>query len=219
MLSHSLSSVRIGNRRKDWSGTARRRLFGQYVHDEPPTGMITWKSSWHPVGLPILVARRGHVVLGEQVVVRMVFLPLLLLPLLFLLDLLLPLWIANVSTRSDGGALMPVCPVTCAPPYLVGSEHWGRGRLLTRCCCAAWSRQRRVLQAVLALELQVGLLLDLGLVEAVDDGVLALGDEHTLDLRRRRVSRRRAARGRRGPTYFARVLKLSLAPISMLAIP
>lgn len=35
---------------------------------------------------------------------------------------------------------------------------------------------------VLALLLQVGLLLDLGLVEAVDDDVLAGGDEDLLDL-------------------------------------
>lgn len=37
-------------------------------------------------------------------------------------------------------------------------------------------------QAVLALLLEVGVLLDLGLIEAVDDGVLALGDEDLLDL-------------------------------------
>jgi len=37
-------------------------------------------------------------------------------------------------------------------------------------------------QPVVALPLEVGLLLDLCLVEPVDDGVLALGDEDALDL-------------------------------------
>lgn len=37
-------------------------------------------------------------------------------------------------------------------------------------------------QAIVLFLLQVGLLLDLGFVEAIDDGVLALGDEDTLDL-------------------------------------
>ncbi len=42
----------------------------------------------------------------------------------------------------------------------------------------------QLVQAVLALLQEVGLLLDLGLVEAVDDGVLALGDEDLPDLAR-----------------------------------
>lgn len=36
--------------------------------------------------------------------------------------------------------------------------------------------------AIVFFLLQVGLLFDSGLVEAVDDGVLALGDEDSLDL-------------------------------------
>jgi hypothetical protein len=36
---------------------------------------------------------------------------------------------------------------------------------------------------VVLLLLQVGVLFDLGLVESVDDGVFALGDEYLLDLR------------------------------------
>lgn len=41
----------------------------------------------------------------------------------------------------------------------------------------------QLLEAVVTLLFEIGLLLDLCLVEAVDDGVLALRDEHALDLR------------------------------------
>jgi len=48
----------------------------------------------------------------------------------------------------------------------------------------------QLLEAVVTLLFEIGLLLDLCLVEAVDDGVLALRDEHAFDLRADRSSQK-----------------------------
>jgi hypothetical protein len=89
----------------------------------------------------LLVARRRDVLFGEEVVVRMVALPRLLLAL----------------PRYAGLLLLPRVPRRLlAPAQLLGPVE--------------------------ALLLQVRVLLLLGLVEPVDDGVLALGDVDALDL-------------------------------------
>lgn len=103
------------------------------------------RSKLHEVVLPVLitvlVARIRHVVLGEELVVGMVLLPLLLLPLLRLFGLFLaPLELSILVFLA------------------------------------------KLLETILLFLLQVGLLLHLCLVEAVDDGVLALRNEDPLDL-------------------------------------
>lgn len=103
--------------------------------------------SSHEIILPILrtilVTRPLHILLGEDIVIRMVLLPLLLLPLLHHPRLLL------LPDKTRRLVALP-----------------------------------QLLQPILALLLQIRLLLDLGLVEAVDDGVLALRDEDALHLPR-----------------------------------
>jgi hypothetical protein len=94
-----------------------------------------------PILIPVLVARADHVLLGEELVVGVILLPLLLLPLL-----------------GDAGFLL-------LPGLLLGESF-----------------PPQLLETVLLLLAEVGVLLDFGLVEAVDDGVLALGDEDASDL-------------------------------------
>lgn len=115
-----------------------------------------------PVLVAVLVARPGHVLLGEEVVVGVLLLPLLLLPLLGDARLLLFLFCYSSDTR--------------APPD-GDNEDWAypgqpRGLFLLA----------QLPQVVVLLLLQVRVLLHPGLVEPVDDRVLPLRDEYPLDL-------------------------------------
>lgn len=69
----------------------------------------------------------------------------------------------------------------------------------------------QLFQPVVFLLLEVGLFLHLGLVEAVDDGVLSLRNEYPLDLRKGVSIPARQTRQRWLKAYLARVLEGDLA--------
>lgn len=77
-------------------------------------------------------------------------------------------------------------------------------------CCLLFPPQ--FLQVIVPLLFQIGFLLNLGLVETVDDGVLALDDEHALDLWHRRSVFSPHSR-RQGKTDLSLVLEADLADL------
>lgn len=146
-----------------------------------------------PILIAILVTRVGHVILGEQVIVRMILFVLFLLPLLRLPSFFLSLQQQNnVSLRA---------------------KKRGKGRegiLGTYALLLSFLvLHAQLARAVVLFLLEIRLLFDFGLVEAVDDWVLALGDEDSLDLPGISVCSLPA--WDRGDFYLALVLEADLA--------
>lgn len=123
-----------------------------------------------PVGGPVLVAAASHVLLGKDIIVGMILLPLLLLPLLSLS--LLFLFLSDCTNSR-------LAAIACIAAWLGAKEEEPETNpFLLRYPLALV----QLPLAIVLFLLEIGLLLHLGLVEAVDDGVLALGHENALDL-------------------------------------
>lgn len=122
-----------------------------------------------PVSCPVLVAAGSHVLICKEIIISMILLPLLFLPLLRLplLFLFLP-----------GCAIFGQLPLLPRAHLIRWGARTGTNPLLLRCLLAL----AQLPLAVVPFLFKIRLLLHLSFIEAVDDGVLALGHENALDL-------------------------------------